>query len=167
MNDLPSMWREELWHPKVVHFGVALLIVGTALYIAFLLFRKKGISDKLLFSARVCLGFGVLSAFASVVTGNMADSVVGRQVCDPLVLEAHCYYAHLMTYIYTASFGVDLGLAFVNRDKLQKMGRYCIAVALVVGAVLVVYVGHLGGKLVYQQAAGVHVPGENCEEFQE
>lgn len=50
---------------------------------------------------------------------------------------------------------------------MHRRGRIAIAIALVAGAAMVVHVGHLGGKLVYQQAAGVHVPSEDCEEFRE
>jgi uncharacterized membrane protein len=159
------MWRRELWHPKVVHFAVALLLVGTLLYVVFLVCRKQKIAEKFLFAARVCLGIGLFSAVASLVTGDMADSVVARKLCDPLVVEEHCYFAHALTYVYAGGLAADILLAFTDRNRIRKWGRYVVLITLVVGAGLVSHVGHLGGKLVYQQAAGVHVPSEDCEEF--
>jgi uncharacterized membrane protein len=167
MDDLPGMWRQELWHPKVVHFAVALLMVGTLLYVAFLVCRKRDVGEKFLFAARICLGIGVVSAFASLLTGDLADSVVGRKVCDPLVLEDHCFFAHVLTFLYALALGGDVLLAFVERRSILQWGRVLVVMALILGMGLVTYVGHLGGKLVYQQAAGVHVPSEDCEEFGE
>lgn len=34
-----------------------------------------------------------------------------------------------------------------------------------IGSGILIYTGHLGATLVYQQAAGVHIPSEDCSEF--
>jgi uncharacterized protein (DUF2237 family) len=36
-----------------------------------------------------------------------------------------------------------------------------------VGSGFLIYTGHLGASLVYQQAAGVHIPSDDCSEFAE
>ena len=84
------MWRTELWHPLVVHFPIALLLIGT-------LFRLGGAvvsrtHRRLAFlrpAGQALLALGTAGAWVAVYTGSLADSIVVRSLCDPTVLESH------------------------------------------------------------------------------
>jgi uncharacterized membrane protein len=166
MTELPSMWRVELLHPKVVHFPIALLAFGTLLFIAALWAGKRERFSFLLPAARLTLLAGVLGSWAAVITGRMADPIVVRDLCDPLVLESHERLAYLMSAMFTA--GLALDFAFSRRGQsIYGLKILPLTAAIYLAATgLLFYIGHLGGKLVYQQAAAVHQPAEDCREFE-
>jgi len=166
MAQLPSMWREELWHPLVVHFPVALLIVGSAGFALAMALRRKTSAAWLLPASRALLVLGTLSAWVAVYTGILADREVGRDLCDPLVLHAHERYAYLVCFLFTGGILADLlGVRFLPSKQWKAWGPRLALVVFLAGTITLGYVGHLGGKLVYQQAAGVHQPSEDCSEF--
>ncbi|WP_199898069.1 hypothetical protein [Marinilabilia salmonicolor] len=49
--------------------------------------------------------------------------------------------------------------------KFQQILRTVIIALIITGTGFLVYAGHLGATLVYQQAAGVYTPSEDCIEF--
>ena len=167
MENLPSMWREELLHTKVVHFPIALLLFGTLLFIAAVILNKNDKFSFLMPAARLTLFFGVLGSWASVITGNMADGIATRNLCDPLVVEEHETMAYLVSYIFTGGIVIDLlKKYFIEKIKFKKLFTFLILLIFLTGTGFMFYVGHLGGKLVYQQGAAVYQPSEDCSEFE-
>lgn len=172
MKELPSMWRTELLHPLFVHFPIALLTLST---VVVLLYRLKLIprwNKGLAFMALALLVPGTLLAWVSVITGVQADNVVGREVCDPTVLEDHERFAYLTAWLFTGVTLLEIALQSWKRSifdpgrKLRKIFSTLSILLALGGAVSISYVGHLGAKLVYQQAAAVHQPSKDCEEFE-
>jgi len=170
MESLPSMWRTEMMHPLFVHFPIALLLFASiVLIIARLnLFPSYG---KTIYRAGLFMLFpGVVLAWVSVYTGIQADGVVGREVCDPTVLEDHERFAFFAAYLFTGAAVVEGARLFFSLKAWWKKIRKALSIALVVvylgGAAGIGYVGHLGARLVYQQAAAVHQPSEDCSEFE-
>jgi len=170
MESLPSMWRTELMHPLFVHFPVALLLFASIVLIIarlnlFPVYRKS------IHRAGLFMLFpGVILAWISVYTGVQADSVVGREVCDPTVLEDHERFAFFTAYLFTGAAAVEGVRLFLGLKNWWNKIRRGLSLALVVvylgGAAGIGYVGHLGARLVYQQAAAVHQPSEDCSEFE-
>ena len=158
------MWREELWHPIVVHFPVALLLFGVLLCPAQYAVPLS-LKAQTLFSARVLLTAGTLGAWLAIWTGERADSVVGRTLCDPLVLEAHGNYAYIMAWLFTVAVALDYGSMRLKKERLLPPLQIAFLLAFATGAFLTGYIGHLGSKLVYQQGAAVYQPSEDCSEF--
>ena len=163
------MWREELVHPLFVHFPIALLIIGSILLLLVYtpLFSKA--KSNLLFSSRLLLIAGSLFSWITVYTGTLADSVVGRQVCDPTVLEEHESYGYYVAILFSVTSVLEIGLNFIknklNSGIIRSLKIFSLLLAIS-GTILLGYEAHLGGKLVYQQAAGVHQPSDNCKEFE-
>ena len=163
------MWRKELVHPLFVHFPIALLIIGSILLILVhspLLIKAK---SNLLFSSRLLLIAGSLFSWITVYTGTLADSVVGRHVCDPTVLEEHESYGYYVAIIFSIASLLEISFNFINNKinygLLRSLKIFSLLLAIS-GSVLLGYEAHLGGKLVYQQAAGVHQPSVDCKEFE-
>jgi uncharacterized membrane protein len=160
------MWREELWHPVVVHFPIALLLVGSGGYALAMALRGREKASWLLPASRAVLILGTLGGWVAVFTGLLADSEVGRDLCDPLVLNAHENNAFLVCFLFAGAILLDLLAGrFLPSERWKRWGRGLALAVLLAGAAVLGYVGHLGGKLVYQQAAGVHQPSEDCAEF--
>ena len=167
MDPLPSMWRTELWHPLLVHFPIALLLVGTALRLVGELRRRWSPSSFLVPGGRLLLVLGTLGAWAAVYTGTWADAAVARSLCDPTVVEAHETWGYRVGYLFSAGLLVD-GVLWLRRSGAWvRRGLLTVFVLVLLGGSTGLgYVGHLGAKLVYQQAAAVHQPGADCADFE-
>lgn len=163
MDMLPDFWRTEIWHPLTVHLPLASLLLGAVLYISGLLSKKKIFSD----TGFILLLAGTLGAWIAVYTGNLADGVVARKICDPTVLKDHENGAKLLTWLFT---GASL-LLIVERSgfnsKIRKILSVISIILMLTGSGILLRTGHLGAQLVYQQAAGVYTPSEDCSEFTE
>ncbi len=161
MNQLPDFWRTEIYHPLTVHLPLAALILST-LFILISFFLKRSHWFEM---GSLLLIIGTAGAWIAVYTGNMADSVVAREICDPTVLESHENTAYLVSWIFTAASVAIIINYFLKANKLIKFAKTFIVILSLAGSAFLVYQGHLGSTLVYQQAAGVYVPGEDCDEF--
>lgn len=166
MEQLPSMWRDELLHPKVVHFPIALLIFGTLLFITALIFSKNEKLSFLMPAARLAIFFGALGAWAAILSGNIADSLVARELCDPIVAKDHERFAYLVAYLFSGGILLDFFSKFFKLTSIKKFVPVIILLIYLGGTGLLLYVGHLGGKLVFQQGAAVYQPSEDCSEFE-
>lgn len=171
MEQLPNMLRTEAIHPLFVHFPIALLLIGSLVLIVRRTNLFPAYKPQLHFASLLLLTVGTLGAWAAVITGGMAYEVVGRTLCDPRVVHTHESYAEITAILFTVITAVEYANSsykngyFLKKANLRKMlGVFTMVLALA-GVVTIGYVGHLGGKLVYQQAAAVHVPSENCAEF--
>lgn len=165
MQDPLSMWRVELIHPLVVHIPVAILVVGSLFWIGSLFLHKR--FPYLRPSGRLLILIGTIGAWVAVYTGTLADGQVARSLCDPTVAKEHERFAFTVGYLFSAFviFEWFIGknyLDFINKKYLQRG----LAILLIAGCGFLGYVGHLGGKLVYQQSAAVYQPTEGCVEFE-
>ena len=164
------MWRTELMHPLFVHFPIALLLFASIVLITARL-NVFPAHRKTIHRAGLFMLFpGVVLAWISVYTGIQADGIVGREVCDPTVLEDHERFAFFIAYLFTATALIEAAGLWWRHHAWWKKIRKLLAAALVLlylgGAAGIGYVGHLGAKLVYQQAAAVHQPSDDCSEFE-
>lgn len=161
MEEIPDFWRTEVFHPLSVHFPIALLTVAFLFKIVALRFKRE-VWER---GGTVLLILGVLGIWLAIFTGDLADGIVSRKLCDPTVLKDHENMAWVTAWLFTTGLAIDL-LRYI-KFPLFKNKIFLIVVLLVLtgGTVLLTYVGHLGATLVYQQAAGVNVPSSNCAEF--
>lgn len=161
MNEIPEFWRTEVFHPLSVHFPVALLLVATLFKIVSLWGRNKVWSQ----AGSILLGLGVLGAWIAIYTGDQADGIVSRKLCDPTVLKEHENMAYITSWIFTAAFALDLVLTYRPLFFKNQFFKIFLVLMMLTGSVYLGLVGHLGAQLVYQQAAGVYTPSEECLEY--
>lgn len=161
----PDFWRTEVWHPLSVHFPIALLLFATVFKLISLAIRQPS-ADFWQRAAAVLLYFGCLGAWIGIYTGDLADGIVSRNICDPTVLKQHEIAAYNLAYLFSGATVLDLGLR-ANLIR-YKPGLLHVAVALlmVVGSFFLMRAGHLGAEVVYQQAGGVNVPSADCAGFE-
>ena len=160
MVELPDFWRTEVYHPLSVHFPIVLLLIAT-------LFRIIGLwSSRITWDqgGRLLLILGVIGVWIAVYTGDLADGIVSRQLCDPTVLKDHENMAFTTAWIFTAALFLDFLRRFVEFFK-NRVVSIILVLLMVTGSGTLTFVGHLGAELVYQQAAGVNVPSDDCSEF--
>lgn len=161
MGQIPDFWRTEVLHPLFVHFPIALLIMATAFKIAALWDKSKFLD----LPGSILLVIGTIGGWLAIYTGDLADGIVSRNICDPTVLKAHENNGYTMIWLFTAALLIDL-LYYFNISKFKICWTKGVIILLMLtGSGFLGYVGHLGAQLVYQQAAGVYIPTKNCSEF--
>jgi len=108
---------------------------------------------------------GTFGIWIAIYTGNLADSVVARKICDPTVLETHESNAYIVAWIFSIVSTIIILEYFGFLKKIKNQLKIALVVLSIIGSGALIYTGHLGATLVYQQAAGVHVPSKDCSEF--
>ncbi|MFZ6050943.1 DUF2231 domain-containing protein [Halocola ammonii] len=165
MDQLPSMWRTELWHPLFVHFAIGILIISSAVGLAWLVFQKKSFASNLRFTLSLLLWTGIVFFWITFFTGQEAYNEVVRTICDPFVLKDHLWWAQLSAWVFSAATVLDVA-ARILKNKAGKILPVIVVLLLLGGAATISYSGHLGASVVYQQGGGVHQPSEDCSEFE-
>jgi len=161
MEQLPDFWRTEIWHPLTVHFPVAFLTLATIFLIAGYWLRKANPT----YTGQILLIAGTIGAWIAVYTGGLADGIVSRQICDPTVLKSHENGAFTVAWLFSGASALVIGDYFGLLRQFRNWLRIGIIVLAVIGSGFLAYTGHLGATLVYQQAAGVYTPSDDCNEF--
>ncbi len=167
MNALPDIWRVELWHPLTVHFPIVLLIGAMLARLASRFLDAS--SEWVVKMSRVLLFGGTIFAWLAVYTGSLADAEVVRSMCDPTVLEVHENLSYSVGWIFTAAAILDVIYMFspgVLESIRTSWKEWILIGLLLVGTGYLTYTSHLGVRLVYQQAAGVYQPAEDCRNFE-
>lgn len=160
-----SFWRTEIWHPLSVHFPIALLIIATITQSAALLLRTASQSFWQR-AATYLLFLGVLTAWFGIYTGQQADGIVARKICDPTVLKEHEIAAFNSAYLFSAAAALTLALQTPLLKTRPFILRLLVFLLMAAGTVFLVRAGHLGASVVYQQAGGVQVPQADCSDFE-
>ncbi len=152
--------RTEVYHPLTVHFPIGLLLLATVAVALQFFCRAKTSWQRVI---DISLYAGTAFIWLSVYTGDLADGIVSRSLCDPTVLKDHENFGFYTAYAYSAASLVNLILIFVKSG--QRWLKILLLILTLTGAGLLIYVGHLGASLVYEQAAGVNTPAEDCSGF--
>ncbi|RDV16951.1 DUF2231 domain-containing protein [Pontibacter diazotrophicus] len=159
-----TFWRTEMWHPLTLHFPISLLLLATLSKLV-ALFLKGSQAAFWHRAGAYLLYAGCLMAWVSIYTGDMADGLVARKLCDPTVLKRHEIAAYNLAYLFSAATALELSLRF-NLVKVKvKWLQAVVLLLMVVGAGFLIYTSHLGATVVYEQAGGVNVPSSDCAGF--
>ena len=165
MTQVPDLWRTEVWHPLSVHFPIALLLFGAVAYLLSLFMKNEKQRTWSQFS-RILIYVGVGTAWIGIYTGDLADGVVSRKVCDPTVLKDHEISAYTFSIIFSVAAVLLLAQRFSFFQGWQKFMNVLICGLLLTGSGFLVHTGHLGASVVYQQGGGVFHPSADCREFE-
>lgn len=149
--------RVELIHPMIVHFPIALLLVGTGIRCAAFLARKRPIYPQLLFTSRLILALGVIFAALAILAGLLAAQVVEKTLCLPEVLDYHATLAVIASVFYAlgliGDFVGDPARDWIQWGKFKKFIVIASYFLLLAGTLLLVLAAKFGGSLVYDQGA--------------
>ncbi len=138
-------------HPMVVHFPIALLIIGFISEVTGAILKKEFFSR----AAFYLIILGSLGVVAAYLSGNFAGDGITETGTLKQALETHESAAVLTIWLVsiTALFRVALVVFKKFRGTLQW-----VAVALFLVSVLsIARTGHYGGQLVFKHAAGVRL----------
>jgi len=138
-------------HPEVVHFVVALAIVGVAL-------RWISLSGKLAFTRPAAATLLILSAGAAVVaaeSGSQAHEGVERIPGVAAQVRAHEGAGEWARDVILVVAGLEIiGLALTKRDQWRRYAEIASAVVGLAGIGALYKASDRGGDLVYSYAGG-------------
>jgi uncharacterized membrane protein len=136
------------FHPRLVHFPIALLLVGAAA-IAFGSLRRH---EGALSCGRLSLALGWLGVLVAIASGLIDQSRAPQTPEVGLVINQHITVGIALFVVF------GLALYWPLRDKKLFSGRrvpWLYLGWLLIGVALVLLEGWLGGKLVYRLGVGV------------
>lgn len=142
LGDLPI-------HPMVVHFPIALLIVGFLVELAGRLLRRPWLGH----AALLLLILGALGAVAAARTGEAAEETVLETPAIEEVLEEHEEGGKQTMWLFLGLAALRSVLAWLKRDT--AVVGWIFLVLWAGGLVLLYETAHHGGELVYKHGAGV------------
>lgn len=131
-------------HPSLIHFPIALVVVGAVAEAAYIGIRKPWLR----FFGPILLTCALLGATAAYFTGTAAGDKATDQGVPEKVVDKHENAA----VIAFASIGLAAILSWATRAK--DKGMQISATVAIVAAGLTLYAAHLGGRLVFIQGAG-------------
>lgn len=157
----PTSWRTELWHPLTLHFPIALLLFATVAKVVAAVIRgeQQQFWQKV---GSLLLFVGGATVWLAVYTGDMAEGIVARKICDPILLKRHETASLNMAWIFTSAVALQLLLSINLIRVYLKALRLLTLLLMLIGSGYLVYASHLGAQVVYEQAGGVNVPASDC-----
>lgn len=136
----------ESFHPRVVHFPIALLLTAVLLELAAGAFRREGVRRVALWN----LALGTLGAGAAVLTGWQAAEIARHSFEIHQVIELHRRVGLATLVLATLVTGWRVWV----RDRLSAMGRRVVTLLMLAMVATLIYGAHLGGRLVYEFGVG-------------
>ncbi len=136
-------------HPMIVHFPIALLIIGFLSDLIGTIWKKEFFSK----AGFYLLILGTLGVLAAYFTGNLAGD--GLTEAGPLkqALELHEEAAELSLWLMAAT--AVMRIAFVLTKRYKGILQWAALLLFFIGVLSVARTGYYGGELVFKHAAGV------------
>jgi len=133
-------------HPKLVHLPIGMLMAAGIAEAMYLIFK----SENMRMASRIVFGIGLLSAFAALGSGFIADNVLGHGYSGHDLAHLHRNFMIAGTGIWTLGWcSIRFSEFFRNRLRIGF-----IAIIMFVAAAFT-YGAHIGGGLVYEYGVGV------------
>ncbi len=138
-------------HPRLVHFPIALLLVGS---LAIIVYQWRPYPW--------LRGWGLLALLAGwvltlpgIITGLIDKSGLAPASATNQLANLHTTAIFAMWAIY----GLALYWAYLWRRAMDQTGRrWKLTALLVLASLLLIVAGDLGGRLVYELGVGVRLP---------
>ena len=155
-----------IWHPRIVHFVIALLVVGV-------IFRLISLTGRLRFTnpaATVLIVLGTLAAVVAVKSGDDAHEPAERIPGAGEAVENHEAWGKRTRNLFLAIAGLEvIVLILGTQEKRQQVTRGAAMVSAGLGLVGLFFLyetGEHGGEVVYQYAGGVGTRSGNPEDVE-
>ena len=135
------------WHAVLNDLPAALLVVAVLFDFAAAWTKR----ESLMWAAIWTLWVGVIGGWAAVIAGELAEDAIEHGEAIHEIMEKHETMALLTMGIFT----VVLGWRLIRRFQMPTQEMAITRMLSVIGLVSLVWTGVLGGRLVFDHAAGV------------
>jgi uncharacterized membrane protein len=142
------MFNTSHLHPLIVHFPIALLIVGFVADTVYLLYKKEACLSKVGFYLMLA---GTLAAIAAVLSGNFFTEDMSGSV--ETVRERHETFANITMYLMIVAS--ILRIYLVYKGKTESKAGLGVYLLYLIGVITVGYTGLLGGTMVFDYMIGL------------
>jgi uncharacterized membrane protein len=140
-------------HPQIVHFVIALLVVGVLFRVISLLRRPAFVGP----AALVLLGLGTIAAVLAVRSGDAAHGPVERIPGVRTAVVEHEEWGERTRNVFLVVIGLEtLGLLMLRSPKSRYVYMASAAVGLA-GLFSLYQAAEHGGRIVYSYAGGVGI----------
>jgi uncharacterized membrane protein len=152
------------FHPRFVHFPIALLSTYVLLEIIGVVFKKDFFSK----AAHLILFLGVLGAVAAVLTGKEAEKAAllleEQGAIIPFgAMSDHENWANITLWYFSAV--LVLRTFLVIKKKFTGIFQYIFILLAVVGGYFIFQTGDHGGKLVFKHGLGTELKKSEIEDY--
>jgi uncharacterized membrane protein len=131
-------------HPSLIHFPIALGVVGAMAAVVYLFLRKEWLR----WFAPVLLTIALLGAVAAYFSGQSAEDAAEDLMVPKAAIEEHEESA-----IWAMGL-IGLAALLSWATHARRRGEWVSAIVAAVAAAAVLRTGHLGGTLVFVHGAG-------------
>ena len=150
------------YHPQIVHFSIALLVIGV-------LFRLVSLTGRFAFTAPAATSLIVIGTVASVLavqSGTDAHGPVERIPGARIAVQEHEEWGIRTRNIFLAVAALELIATALATRRPQQARVFAMGAAAIgiVGLGAVYETGEHGGKLVYNYAGGVGTRSGNPDD---
>ncbi len=136
------------FHPRLVHFPIALLLVGAVTVVIFL-WRPQPRWENMGF---VSLLLGVILTLPAIITGLIEKSPIEPGSPADRIVNLHTTAMFVMWGLY----GLAVYFRYIWRDELQQpRRRWQLTLLLLLATIGLIVATHYGGRLVYEFGVGV------------
>jgi uncharacterized membrane protein len=135
------------WHAAVNDLPAALLVAAVLFDLAGWLLKR----ESLLWAGIWTLWGGVIGGWAAVILGLMAEEKIDHGEAIHQIMEDHETWAIVTMCVFTAVLAWKL----LRRFQVSGVEDKALKIVMVLGLAILVRVGQLGGKLVFEHAAGI------------
>ncbi len=138
-------------HPMIVHFPIALLLIGFLADATGILLKKEFFTK----AGFYLLIMGTLGVVAAYLSGNLAGEGVTEAGALKQALENHEDAATISLWLMSGAAVVRIALVLFK--KYTGVYKWAAFGLLLLGVVSISRTGYYGGELVYKHAAGVTI----------
>ena len=138
-------------HPMIVHFPIALLIVGFLFDLFGAIFNKHFFSK----TGFYLLILGTLGVLAAYISGNIAGDGVSEVGTLKQALENHEDAAQISLWLMVIASIVRIAIVLLK--KYSGVFKWAAIVLFLAGILSIARTGYYGGELVFKHAAGVQL----------
>jgi uncharacterized membrane protein len=138
-------------HPMVVHFPIALLVIGFIAEVTGAILKKEFFSKAALYLVII----GALGVVAAYFSGDFAGDGITETGTLKQALELHESAAILTVWLVIAT--ALLRTALVLLKKFHGTLQWVSIALFLIATLSIARTGHYGGQLVFKHAAGVRL----------
>lgn len=158
------MIREELLHPVISHFPIALLVLVMFTKLAQLIVMNKynEMEKNLDVISKFLLIVGTSMILPALFLGDMALDIVKNDLSNITTAYRHEDLSHNTLIVFIIAIVIDTLIGMKKLEKTQKLiFELVLLLTIFLGNYFLFQTAHLGADLVYEQGAGVKAFKEN------